>query len=204
LPIAGIKVLVLASGGRVVDRETAARFRSDAALKSPNPACQSAAADLPVDRSDNARSLAFLFSFGSFQFFDAGDLTWNVEKQLVCPDDLIGPVDLYQVTHHGMDNSNHPALVQTIAPIVTVMNNGPRKGGAPATIKLLKSVPSIRAAYQLHKNAATGDGENTEGDLIANRDPAGGEFIRVRVAPDGSKFTVQIGDLGRERSFDSQ
>ena len=122
-----------------------------------------------------------LFSLGKFQFFDAGDLTWNVEKQLVCPVDLIGPVDLYQVTHHGMDISNHPTLVQTIAPSVAITNNGPRKGGAAATYKLLKSVPSIQAIYQLHRNAATGDDDNTDPSLIANRDPAGGEFIRVQV-----------------------
>jgi competence protein ComEC len=108
------------------------------------------------------------------------------------------------VTHHGMDISNHPTLVQTIAPVVAVMNNGPRKGGSPATVKLLKSVPSIQAAYQLHKNAATGDLENTEPALIANEEPSGGEFVRVRVVPDGSKFTVQIGEHGRERSFESR
>jgi competence protein ComEC len=204
LPLKGLKTLVLASGGQVVDGTVASRFREDASVNSSNPLCQSAPPDLPVDGSDNARSLAFLFSLGKFQFFDAGDLTWNVEKKLVCPADLIGPVDLYQVTHHGMDVSNHPTLVQTIAPLVAVMNNGPRKGGSPATVKLLRSVPSIQAAYQLHKNAATGAGDNTDPSLIANRDAAGGEFIRVRVAPDGSKFTVQIGEHGLERTFESR
>lgn len=68
-----------------------------------------------------------------------------------------------------MDNSNHPTLLATVAPVVAIMNNGPRKGGSPATVKLLRSIPSIQAAYQLHKNAATGDDDNTDPSLIANK-----------------------------------
>jgi beta-lactamase superfamily II metal-dependent hydrolase len=203
LPLKGAKAVVLASGGEIISPADAARA-DDPAAGAPNPLCARAPADLPVDTSDNARSLALLFSLGKFQFLDAGDLTWNIEKKLVCPNNLIGRVDLYQVTHHGMDISNHPTLVQTVAPVVTIMNNGPRKGGSPATVKLLQSIPSIQAAYQLHKNAATSALENTDTALIANKDAAGGQFIRVRVEPDGSKFTVRIGENGPERTFDSQ
>ncbi len=102
---------MLASGGEVIDRDR--RFGNE--RPTLNPACRDAPPDLPVDASDNARSLAFRFRLGKFHFFDCGDLTWNVEKKLVCPIDLIGPIDLYQVTHHGMDISNHPTLVRTIA-----------------------------------------------------------------------------------------
>jgi beta-lactamase superfamily II metal-dependent hydrolase len=203
LPFKGVKAMVLASGGEVADREAVSRFRSGAKIQASNQLCESAPPDQPVDPSDNARSLAMIFSLGKFQFFDAGDLTWNVEKKLVCPVDLIGLVDLYQVTHHGMDNSNHPTLVQTVTPLVAIMNNGPRKGGAPATVKLLKSTPSILAAYQLHKNAATSADENTDAALIANKNPAGGEIIRVKVSLDGSRFTVQLGEQGPEKAFDS-
>jgi competence protein ComEC len=84
------------------------------------------------------------------------------------------------------------------------MNNGPRKGGAPGTVKLLKSIPSIQAAYQLHRNAATREEDNTAPLLIANKDESGGEFIRVRIAPDGARFTVQIGEHGPERTFESR
>jgi competence protein ComEC len=204
LPLKGMKAVVLASGGKVIDRTAAARARDDERTAAANPLCQNAPADQPQDRSDNARSLALLFSLGRFQFFDAGDLTWNVEKLLVCPFDLVGPVDLYQVTHHGMDISNHPTLIETIAPTVAITNNGPRKGGSAATYKRLKATPSIQAIYQLHRNAATGAGDNTELSRIANRDAAGGEFIRVQVESDGSKFTVQIGEAGAKQTFASR
>ncbi len=195
LPLQGeIQAQVLASGGQVIDAPTGPL----------NPLCAEAPADLDVDPSDNARSLALRFRFGSFDFLDCGDLTWNIEKRLVCPVDRIGPIDLFQVTHHGAPNSNHPTLVRTIAPTVTVMNNGPKKGGDPKTVRLLKSIPSIQAAYQLHKNAATPAESNTDPALIANSDPAGGQFIRVTIAADGARFTVRIGANGQAREFVSK
>jgi beta-lactamase superfamily II metal-dependent hydrolase len=197
LPLKKLAALVLASGGEVI--EPARRYPGRDTPS--NPLCDQAPPDQAPDRSDNARSLAFLFTLGQFQFFDAGDLTWNVEKKLVCPVDLIGQVDLYQVTHHGMDISNHPTLVRTVAPTVAIMNNGPRKGGAPATVKLLRSISTIEAAYQMHRNAATSAGDNTEASLIANKDEAGGQIIRVFVAPDGSSFSVQLGENGPARRF---
>jgi competence protein ComEC len=195
LPLRGAtEAFVLASGGKVATLFNAPE----------NPLCGDAPPDREPDRSDNARSLALRFRLGRFDFLDCGDLTWNVEKTLICPNDLIGPVDLFQVTHHGLDISNHPTLVRTIAPTVTVMNNGPKKGGSPATVKLLRSIPSIQAAYQLHKNAATGPEDNTDPALIANTDPAGGQFIHVAVAPDGMRYTVRIGADGPERTFDTR
>ena len=106
-----------------------------------------------------------------------------------------------------MDISNHPTLVRTIQPTVAIMNNGPRKGGSPATVRLLRSIPSIQAAYQLHRNAETAPDENTDPALIANTDPAGGQFIHVSVEPDGARVHrpdrhrwAQSGSSRRSRS----
>ncbi len=203
LPLKGMEARVLTSGGRVIDYAT--RY-SDRTVGNPpaNPLCESAPGDLPIDTSDNARSLSILFSFGKFQFLDCGDLTWNVEKRLVCPADLIGSIDVFQVTHHGMDISNHPTLLKTIAPSVAVMNNGPTKGGSAATVKLLKSLPSLKALYALHKNAATGPDDNADPALTASSVPAEDKFVKVSVAPDGSTFTVQIGVDGPAKTFQSK
>ena len=145
------------------------------------------------DKTDNANSLGMLLTFGAFRFFDGGDLTWNVENKLVCPKDLIGTVDLFQVNHHGAANSNNPALVRSLKPRVAVIDNGPHKGGEAKTYATLKSVREIEAIYQLHKNLATTWMENTASDYIANDDEkCQGEFIKVAVNPNGRSYRVEI------------
>src|SRR5437868_11866683 len=49
-------------------------------------------------------------------FLDLGDLTWNIEYKLVHPSDKIGPIDLYQSTHHGLEISNNPVVIKTVKP----------------------------------------------------------------------------------------
>ena len=139
----------------------------------PIPLCENAPPDLPVDPSDNARSLAILFSLGKFQFFDAGDLTWNVEKQLVCPD-RPGRAGRFVSGDASWNGYLQPSDLDP-DPRADGRHHEQRtaEGGAPATVKLLRSVPSIQAAYQLHRNAATSDDDNTDPSLIANKGSIG-------------------------------
>ncbi len=195
LPLKGsIEAVVLAASGQVDPSSEGAK----------NPNCENAPADQPVDPSDNAKSVSIRFKIGDFGFLDCGDLTWNIERQLVCPINKIGQIDLYQVTHHGAESSNHPTLIRSIEPVVAIMNNGPRKGGSPRTVETLKTIPNLQAAYQLHKNASTSAEQNTEPSKIANRSTEGGEFIRVLVAPDGKSFRVQFGADGEIKEFSSR
>ena len=157
------------------------------------------------DPSDNAKSLGFLLSFGDFRFLDLGDLTWNIEHKLVSPSDKIGKVDVYQVTHHGLDISNNPALLKTVSPRVAVFNNGARKGCHPSVTTTLRRLPDIQAIYQLHRNLTVGAAENTDPEFIANPDEkCQGESIHLAVAADSRTYTITVGSKGRPRRYETR
>jgi beta-lactamase superfamily II metal-dependent hydrolase len=147
----------------------------------------------PEDKSDNVNSVGIALSFGRFKFFDGGDLTWNIEDRLVCPQNLIGTVDVYQVDHHGADSSNNPTLVRALKPRVAIIGNGPKKGGEVKTFATLKSTPQIESIYQLHRNVATTEKDNAPPDFVANDEEAcKGEYIKIAVNPDGKAYNVNI------------
>jgi hypothetical protein len=159
----------------------------------------------PEDKSDNARSLGFLLSYGGFRFLDLGDLTWNVESKLVTPSDRIGAVDVYQSTHHGLEISNNPVVIKTVRPRVAIFNNGARKGGHPSVIGTLRRLPDLQAIYQIHRNVTVGAQENTEPENIANpSEECHGEAIKLTVEPDAHAYTVTVGGTGKTRRFDTR
>ncbi len=156
------------------------------------------------DPTDNARSISLWLKFGDFSFLCCGDLTWNVEAKLVTPKNPLGNIELFMVTHHGLNVSNNPAMVWAIDPRVTVMCNGPTKGGAKETQETLRKVRSLQAAFQLHRNVQLGDEEQTPKDFIANggqTEGCQGRLIKASVAPDGKSYTVQVGLDGKPHQF---
>ncbi len=159
------------------------------------------------DKSDNANSVVMLLRFGAFDFLDCGDLTWNVEEKLVAPVNLVGEVDVYQVNHHGLDASNNPLLIQSVAPTVAVFNNGHVKGCQPLAFLAVKGAPSIKAIYQVHKNLRKDVQNNTADEMIANHvatDKCEGHSVRLSVDADGKTYTVSVPAQKHERKYDSK
>ena len=175
-----------------------------AGTKTPNPICSNAETKTP-DTSDNANSLVLVLEYGEFRLFIGGDLTWNVEANLACPVDLVGRVSVYQVTHHGMDISNNPVLVRSLAPVVAIMSNGTSKGCGPATVKTLQSLPSLKALYQIHQNLREDREANTRPEWIANLEKnCTANPIALKVASDTKTFTVSIPAKGHSAAYPSR
>lgn len=168
-----------------------------------NPLC-SDLTKRDIDMTDNARSVCLLLNYNGFKFFDGGDLTWNVEGDLVCPFDHVGKVDVYQVDHHGLDISNNPLLLKTLAPTVAVMDNGPHKGGSAKTVKRLRELTSLKALYQLHRDLRGGKEFNTDDKFIANmEEKCAGNYIKCSVATDGKKYIMSIPTKGLSEKYNA-
>ena len=181
VPIRDLDVTIVAAGGERLTRPLGGQAAA-------NPLC-AAFTPKAADRSENARSVGSLIAFGRFRMVDLGDLTWNKEQELVCPDNLLGTVDVYLTTHHGLAQSGPPVIVHALKPRVAIMNNGPKKGGAADAIHIVRSSPGLEDLWQLHYSVDAGKDANMPEPMIANLDESAAHYIKISAQRDGS-FTV--------------
>ena len=153
----------------------------------------------PTDTTENSHSVGVFLRYGRFRATDLGDLTWDKERNLMCPVNRIGTVSLLIVSHHGWYQSSSPAYVDAVQPEVAIMDNGARKGGSLPTVKLLDEVPGLSAMWQLHRSEEAGQ-YNVPDERIANLhgDEASdaGNYLKVSASRDGS-FTVYNSRTGK-------
>jgi len=150
----------------------------------PNSTCGDYKAGMP-DPSENAQSVGSIVTFGKFRVAHLGDLTWNKEYELMCPNNPIGTVDLFIVSHHGQAISNSPQLVHALHPRVMIMNNGTRKGGQPDAMRVLHSSPGLEDLWQVHFSQLSGQEYTVPGMFIANTydEPIAAMPITAVIAP---------------------
>jgi len=184
IPIKGVSVEVIAAGGKFIDKPLKGAGE-------PNPLCAAnpQAAVIERDVEDNL-SVGLLFTLGKFRMLDLADLEAHHNHELVCPNNLIGTVDVYHVNVHGQFKGIAPELIGAVRPRVAIMGNGARKGGDPPSWPILRSTPGLEDIWQDHYSAAGTKDTNPPDDFIANLEPSdGGRLIKLSVEPNGT-FTI--------------
>jgi len=132
---------------------------------------------------------------------DMADLEWFFDRKLMCPDNPIGAVDVYQVSIHGQSKGVSPALAQALHARAAIMGNGPRKGGDPETWPTLRSAPGMQDIWQVHYSMLGSLETNAPAEFIANPDVAcHGKWIKLSAQSDGS-FTITNSRNGFTKTY---
>jgi competence protein ComEC len=158
-----------------------------------NPSCAGMEPMTNNGGEENARSTASVISYGKARIAAFGDLTWDREKDLFCPTDKVGKVDVYLATHHSTALSGSPAAVNALAPIVAIVGNSARKGDDPERIKTIEDSPRIQDIWRLHASTVN-PGIDGDPNLIANLDADQSKdhfySLRLRIMKDGEVTVI--------------
>jgi len=179
LPIKGVDWTIVTAAGKAIDKPLKGAGK-------PNPDCASFK-KRDINDDENGQSTGSFIQFGRFKTIDLGDLLWNKEEALMCPVTKVPDVDVYIVSHHGMDMSGSPALVHGLHPKVAIMDNGARKGGTAEAWDTAHSAPGIQDIWQLHFAVAGGKDHNSPENVIANlqEKPDDAFYIKMVAHKDG-------------------
>ncbi len=197
VPLSNAKLLIVAAHSQVLQKALPGGKK--------NPLCANLETK-PADDGENGKSTGYLFQSGQFEFLNLGDLSWNFQAKLACPVNLVGEVDVFQATHHGVRDDVLPQQMWATKPTVAVMNNGPTKGAGPAAVEAVMKSPGLTDFWQLHRAVNNDAAHNTSEDLTANLTPIDGcegHWIRASIAKDGS-YTLTNSRNGVSRDYNSK
>ena len=156
----GIDITVVTSNGETIQN------RPLRGAGRPNPACAGFVAG--QNNIEDPLSVGLHIAYGNFRTIHVGDITKNKERDLMCPNNPVGTVDVLLGLHHGQATSNSPVIVHALQPRVGIMNNGTRKGAEPETMMTLASSPGFEDLWQIHFSQLTGQEYTQPGMFIAN------------------------------------
>jgi competence protein ComEC len=193
IPLEGLDVEVLTAGGEAIRSPLAGAGLSNELCSDSPPKIQ--------DMGENARSVGVLIRYGKFRMIDLGDLTWDKERELACPRNLVGHVSVYLSTAHAHPGFGQAVMVHALAPRVAIMNNGATKGGDPAAWEIVRSSPGLEDIWQNHFAMGGGNQNNTAADFIGNpEEKCEGFPVTLSAASDGS-FSIMNARNGFTRHY---
>jgi competence protein ComEC len=188
VPIKGIDAMVVIGGGKVLPSPLKGAGKPNAACAQTEPRIE--------DDAEDGQSLGILVSVGKFRFINLGDTDWNPSYRLFCPNNLVGTVDVYLMTHHAQSFSKHyadklepvpggpdqklyywslsccsPAEVSGLHPRVAVLSMGAEghRAGDDEAMKTVDKSPGLEGLWMTEKIVGGGEaGHNPPDDFIAN------------------------------------
>ena len=184
VPLFGVDIQVLSSAGQLITKPLPGAGK-------PNPLCDTYKQQdvLATDVEDN-QSVGLLITFGKFRMLDLADLEAHHSHDLVCPANLVGTVDVYNVNVHGQFKGIAPEMVGALHALAIIQANGARKGADAKTWPVLQAAPRPKDIWQLHYSLNAGEGANPSDDFIANLEPEDGfKWLQLSASKSG-KFTV--------------
>ena len=197
IPLQGLDVQFVSASGALI----ATGLNGAPGAGAPNPLCQDARLKVPDPTPENFESLGLVVRYGRFRLLNLGDLQWNQEHRLACPNNLLGTFDVFHTTRHGDPNSGAPQLVHAIRARAAVMNNGERKGGAPEYWQSVRDAPGLEDLWQLHRSAAGGADHNSSDQFLANVNESDhGHHLHMSVRADGG-FTMTNSRAGFSKDY---
>lgn len=184
IPMKGIEVQVLSAAGKLITKPLPH-------AGAVNPLCESyKQAEVLASDVEDDQSIGLLIAYGRFRMLDLADLEAHASHELVCPNNLIGNVDVYNVNVHGQFKGIAPELVGALQAPVMIQANGPRKGADARTWPILRATPGLKDIWQLHYSLNAGFNANPPDSFVANpQGDDGFKWIKISAARDGS-FTV--------------
>jgi competence protein ComEC len=196
IPIAGLDIRVVTSAGGTIQAPLTGAGNPNSLCTEERPPA--------ADKTENGQSIGLHLVFGRFHVLDLGDVTINQEFALMCPDNRIGAVDLFMVSHHGQASSNSKVLVHALNTRVAIMNNGIRKGAQPRVMEVLHSAPGLEDLWQLHASLVSGREYAVPRMFIANLEApvhnGTAHWLKVSALSDGS-FSVTNTRNGFTKSY---
>lgn len=184
IPVKGINVQVLSAAGKLIAKPLPH-------AGAPNSLCRTyKQADALASDVEDDQSIDLLITSGKFRMLDLADLETHLSHDLVCPSNLIGTVDVYNVNVHGQFKGIAPELAGALRAPVMIQANGTRKGADSQTWPVLRVSPGLQDIWQLHYSINAGPKANPPEEFIANLEGNDGfKWIKIEAARDGS-FTV--------------
>jgi competence protein ComEC len=184
IPLKGVDVAVLAAAGKFIQKPLKGAGAA-------NPLCSTNPQQAVIERDvEDNLSVGLLVSLGKFRMLDLADLEAHASRELVCPNNLLGTVDVYQVNVHGQFKGIAPELIGAVHPRVAIMGNGARKGADPQTWPVLRATPGLEDIWQVHYSANGTKDTNPPDDFVANREPAD-EYRSIKLSAESNgTFTV--------------